>query len=287
VSERRFGIHASTAGGVDRAAQEALDVGANCFQMFSSSPRMWRASPIDPAKARALRQQCEKHDLAPVVIHCNYLINLASTDENVLRQSIGAFRGELERAVQLGAQYVVLHPGSRKGHTDPQAALDLAAASVGVASQGLRMESTRLLFENTAGAGQSIGSVFEDLATLKQLVARTAPHVPVGFCIDTCHCLAAGYDIVNDLDHVVRQLDHLLGLDNIPVIHTNDSKGALGSHLDRHANIGDGQIGEAAFARILNHADLRTKAFILETPSEDGAAARDLATLRRLTSPSE
>jgi deoxyribonuclease IV len=105
----------------------------------------------------------------------------------------------------------------------------------------------------------------------------------VGFCIDTCHCLAAGYDVVNELDVVVRQLDHLLGLDNIPVIHTNDSKGALGSHLDRHANIGEGQIGEAGFARILNHVDLRVKAFILETPSEDGAAARDLATLRRLT----
>jgi deoxyribonuclease-4 len=281
--KRRFGIHASTAGGVDLAANEALKVGANCFQIFSSSPRMWRAAPVDPTRARLLRQLCEQHDLAPVVIHCNYLINLAATDENVLRQSIVAFRGELERAVQLGAQYVVLHPGSRKGHTDPQAALELAAASVGVAAKGLQMGSTRLLFENTAGAGQSIGSSFEDLDVLRQLVARTAPHLPVGFCIDTCHCLAAGYDVVNELNDVVRQIDRVLGLDNIPVIHTNDSKGALGSHLDRHANIGDGQIGEAGFARILNHEHLREKAFILETPSEDGAAERDLATLRRLT----
>lgn len=281
---RRFGIHASTAGGVDQAAHEAVKLGANCFQIFSSSPRMWRASPIDPAKARTLRQMCEKHDLAPMAIHCNYLINLAATDENVLRQSISAFRGELERAVQLGAEYVVLHPGSRKGHTDPQAALDLAAASVGVAAQGLKLGSTRLLFENTAGAGQSIGSTFEDLAALSQLVARTAAHLPVGFCIDTCHCLAAGYDVATaeGLRDTVRQLDHLLGLDNVPVIHTNDSKGGLGSHLDRHANIGDGQIGESGFARILNHEHLRTKAFILETPSEDGAAERDLATLHRL-----
>jgi deoxyribonuclease IV len=283
---RRFGIHASTAGGVDLAAQEAVRFGANCFQIFSSSPRMWRAAPVDPTRARLLRQLREKHDLFPLAIHCNYLINLAATDENVLRQSLMAFRGELERAIQLGAEYLVLHPGSRKGHTDPQDALQLAAASVGVAAQGLKLEGLRLLFENTAGSGQSIGSTFEDLAALTQLVARTAPHVPVGFCIDTCHCLAAGYDVAQaeGLRDTVRQLDHILGLDNVPVIHTNDSKGALGSHLDRHANIGEGEIGEEGFARILNHEYLRGKAFILETPSEDGAAERDLAALRRLTS---
>lgn len=284
--KRRFGLHASTAGGVDLAAHEVVKYGANCFQIFSSSPRMWRAVPVDPLRARKLAQLREKHDLYPMAIHCNYLINLAANDENVLRQSLMAFRGELERAVLLGADYVVLHPGSRKGHVDPQAALDLAAASVGVAAQGLRLGNTRLLFENTAGAGQSIGSTFEDLAALRQSVSRTAPHLPVGFCIDTCHCLAAGYDVAKaeGLNDTVRHLDHLLGLENIPVIHTNDSKGALGSHLDRHANIGEGEIGEAGFARILNHVHLRGKAFILETPSEDGAVERDLATLHRLSS---
>ena len=245
---------------------------------------MWRTTPLDPVKVRTLAQLREKHDLAPMVIHCNYLINLAATDENVLRQSIMAFREELERAVTLGADYLVLHPGSRKGHDDPDAALQLAAASVSAASGGLKLGGLRLLFENTAGAGQSIGSKFEDLAALRQLVARAAPNLPVGFCIDTCHCLAAGYDVgsTDGLRDTVRQLDSTLGLDNIPVIHTNDSKGGLGSHLDRHANIGDGQIGEAGFARILNHEHLRDKAFILETPSEDGGAARDLATLKRL-----
>lgn len=246
---------------------------------------MWRASPLDPVKVRALRLLREKHDLSPMVIHCNYLINLAATDEAVLRQSVIAFRGELERALTLGADYVVLHPGSRKGHTDPEAALQLAAASVSAASQGLQLAGLRLLFENTAGAGQSIGSSFEDLAALSQMVALVAPNVEVGFCIDTCHCLAAGYDVASadGLLDTVRQLDRLLGLANIPVIHTNDSKGALGSHLDRHANIGGGAIGEAAFARILTHPDLRAKAFILETPVEDGGFERDLATLRRLS----
>jgi deoxyribonuclease-4 len=246
---------------------------------------MWRASPVDPAKARLLRQLREKHDLAPMAIHCNYLINLAATDEAVLRQSVISFRGELERAAALGAEYLVLHPGSRKGHADPDSALRFAAASVSAASQGLRLEGVKLLFENTAGAGQSIGSTFEDLAALRDLVARVAPGMPVGFCIDTCHCLAAGYDVASEggLRDTVAQLDRLLGLENIPVIHANDSKGALGSHLDRHANIGEGQIGEAGFARILTHEHLRSKAFILETPSEDLGHERDLASLRRLS----
>jgi deoxyribonuclease-4 len=282
--KRRLGLHASTAGGLDNAGRHAADVGANCIQIFSSSPRMWRALPVDPARAMALRALREKHDIEPVAIHCNYLINLAATNEEVLRQSIVSFRGEMERAIAIGAEFLVLHPGSKKGHSCTEDALALAAASVATASRGLCFHSSfRLLFENTAGAGQSIGSTFEELAEMSALVNRVSG-VPTGYCIDTCHCLVAGYDVSarEGLAGTVKQLAALLGLENIGMFHANDSKGLLGSHLDRHANIGDGNIGEAAFKRILNHPDLKSKPFILETPMDEDGGRRDLATLKRL-----
>jgi deoxyribonuclease-4 len=287
---RLFGLHTSTAGGLDNAAREALEFGANCFQIFSSSPRTWRASPLDPTRIEAFHALRQKHDLGPVAIHCNYLINLAATDENVLRQSMMSFRGELERALAIGAEYLVLHPGSKKGHASPGDAVLLAAASIAAASKGLAFPAAgqgfRLLLENTAGAGQSIGSAFEELASLSELAQRAGAQMQIGYCIDTCHCLAAGYDVASEagLDETVRSLDRALGLDNVPMFHANDSKGALGSHLDRHANIGDGHIGLDGFRRILNHPHLADKAFILETPADDGGAERDLATLRKLTS---
>lgn len=284
---RLFGLHTSTAGGLDNAAREAVEFGANCFQIFSSSPRMWRASSLDPTRIAAFRALREKHDLGPVAIHCNYLINLAATDENVLRQSMISFRGELERALAIGAEYLVLHPGSKKGHASAEDALMLAAASIAAASKGLAFpaQGFMLLLENTAGAGQSIGSTFEELASLADLARRAGARMRIGYCIDTCHCLAAGYDVASEdgLQETVRAIDRVLGLDHVPMFHANDSKGALGSHLDRHANIGDGQIGLDGFRRILNHPDLAEKAFILETPAEDGGAERDMATLRRLT----
>jgi deoxyribonuclease IV len=287
--KRRLGLHASTAGGLDNAALHAADVGANCIQIFSSSPRMWRASPVDPSRARALRLLREKHDIAPVAIHCNYLINMAATNEEVLRQSIISFRGELERAVAIGADFLVLHPGSRKGHASLEGAIQLAAASVATASKGLKFHSSfRLLFENTAGAGQSIGSTFEELAEMSRLV-HSVSGVPTGYCIDTCHCLVSGYNVAtrDGLTETVQKLDKLLGLENIGMFHANDSKGVLGSHLDRHANIGDGHIGEAGFKRILNHPKLRATPFILETPMDEDGGRRDLATLKRLSGVSQ
>jgi deoxyribonuclease IV len=275
--QRRFGLHTSTSGGVDNAALEAIELGANCFQIFSSSPRTWRATAPDPARIKVFRALRDKHDLAPVAVHTNYLINLAASDEAVLRQSMVSFRGELERALAIGAEYLVLHPGSRKGHPNAESALTLVAASVAAAANGLQFPPAhrfRLLFENTT---------FEELSLLASMVRRVSG-VPVGFCIDTCHCYAAGYDVSTPqgLSDTVSQMEQLLGLENIPMFHANDSKGELGSHLDRHANIGEGRIGESGFRGILQHPALVDKAFILETPSEDGASKRDLAALQRL-----
>lgn len=255
------------------------------MQIFSSSPRTWKANPVDPIRAKTFRLLRDKHGLGPLAIHCNYLINLASTDAAVLEKSVLSLRGEIERAVAIEADYLVLHPGSKKNHPDAETAIQFAAAAIHTAARGLRFGNLKVLFENTAGAGQSIGSSFEELALLTAMVNHLGG-LPSGYCIDTCHCYAAGYDVAtpNGLDETVRQLDSILGLGNIPMFHANDSKGALGSHLDRHANIGFGEIGNDGFRLILNHPQLASgKAFILETPLDDGWAQRDLATLRTLS----
>ena len=248
---------------------------------------MWRAHSPDPARVAKLRELRAKHDLRPLVIHTNYLINLASSTEALLRQSIEAFRGELERAAIIGAEYLVLHPGNFKGHATVEAALDTVAAAVAVAARGLEESGVKLLFESTAGARNSLGSKFSELASLRDRVQRLSK-LPVGFCVDTCHSLAAGYDLASasGVAAWLREISELLGLDHVPVFHANDSKGGLGSHVDRHANIGFGQIGEAGFRAILQSPDLRGKAFILETPfEEDGADVRDINALKRLSVP--
>ena len=246
---------------------------------------MWRASAPDPGRVVKLRELRAKHDLYPLVIHTNYLINLASSDEALLRQSIEAFRGELDRAAVIGAEYLVLHPGYGKGHSTVDSALDTVAAAVAVAARGLESRGVTLLFENTAGAKNQLGSKFGELAALRERAGRLTK-LPIGFCVDTCHSLAAGYDVATPAGvHAwLTEMADLLGIDNVPVFHANDSKGALGSHIDRHANIGHGRIGESGFKAILQSPLLQNKAFILETPfEEDGADIRDVEALRRLS----
>ena len=261
----RIGIHTSIAGALENAALKAVDLGANTFQIFSASPRMWRAAPPDPAHLARFQALRAEHDLAPLVIHDNYLINLAAAEPANRARSLAAFRGEIERALAIGAEYLVMHPGSYKGQT-LEAGIEAVARGLAQAARGLKGRLT-ILLENTAGAGAQIGSRFEELAQLRAL-AQPSLAFPIGFCLDTAHCLAAGYDVATPrgLRGTLRQAETVLGLANVPVIHTNDSKAPLGSHLDRHQNIGQGYIGLEGFRRILNHPQLRSKAFILETP---------------------
>ena len=246
---------------------------------------MWQASVPRSAEVAALHRLRADHNLTPLVIHGNYLINLASVDATIRQKSILAFRGELERARLIGAEYLVIHPGSYKDQSVDQG-LESFAQALTEAAAGFEPGGLTLLLENTAGQGKALGSRLEELARIHQL-AQDKTALPIGYCLDTCHALAAGYDIAqpDGLALTLEYIDHLLGLNKIPVIHANDSQGALGSKLDRHANIGHGHIGEAGFARILQHPQLRGKAFILETPSDDGAARRDVATLHRLSHP--
>lgn len=278
----RIGLHTSIAGSLEKAALKAVELGANCFQIFSSSPRMWRGTMPSASDIRALQRAREKHGLWPLVIHDNYLINLASADPVTRQRSIEAFRGELQRAAAIGAEYLVAHPGSYKNQSVEEA-LAAFLVALGESASGVDFGNVTLLLENTAGSGSALGSRLEELKALRDCANRVTD-LPIGFCIDTCHCLAAGYDIASEkgLAATVAEIDRLLGIGNVPVLHANDSKGALGSHLDRHANIGDGQIGLEGFRRILHHPALREKAFILETPSEDDGGRRDVETLHRL-----
>ncbi len=265
----RIGIHTSSSGSLEKAGLKAHELGANCFQIFSGSPRTWAAPPPDPAAVLRMKDVRARLDLSPLVIHANYLINLCSIDPANRPKSVTAFRGEVERALTIGAEYLVVHPGSSKDQT-PDSAIHAFSQSLAEACQGLASGHLTILLENTAGQGNVLGSRLAELSAMRDL-ALPHVHLPIGYCLDTCHSYAAGYDIANEdgLKAFIKEAESTLGLENVPVIHTNDSKGALGSKLDRHANIGEGYIGMEGFRRILNHPKLRKKAFILETPIDN------------------
>jgi len=280
---RRLGIHTSTAASLEHAALHAAELGANTFQIFSSSPRMWRARAPDPGQIKLLKAARRRFDLNPLVIHVSYLVNLASADPVIRAKSIAAFRGELERAAAIGAEYLVLHPGSHRDRSVEEGIADFVAA-LRDAAAGFRSRGLTVLLENTAGAGSHLGSRFEELAAIRERAGGLIS-LPIGYCLDTCHLLAAGFDIATPagLRATVRSAERLLGLENVRVFHVNDSKTPLGSRVDRHANIGEGHIPLAAFHRILRHPKLRGKPFILETPfDEPGDDQRNLETLKRL-----
>jgi deoxyribonuclease-4 len=279
----RIGLHTSIAGALERSALTAAELGANTFQIFSSSPRQWKASIPSVPSIKLLNAAREKHDLTPLIIHDNYLINLASVNEGIRKQSIEAFRGELVRGIAMGAEYLVAHPGNYKGQTIEQGIFHFLQG-LAAAAAGLQFDKLMLLVECTAGAGAQIGGRLEELHLIREYAAQMT-HLPVGFCLDTCHLLVSGYDIATEegLKKTVAEADRILGLDHVRVIHANDSKGALGSHVDRHEHIGRGYIGMDGFRRILTHPKLRKKAFILETPvDQDGDDQRNLDTLKSL-----
>lgn len=282
---KRIGVHLGTAGGASNAVLRAQEIGANTFQIFSSSPRMWRAPKVDPAQCERMRELRAKHDVGPLVIHTSYLVNVCSQNEETRQKSIGAFRGEMELALAFGAEYLVLHPGSWKGMTRDEG-LKLAAESIERAIDGLPWQGTSfsILIENTAGAECSLGGSFDQVA---ELVALLRNHAPVGVCLDTCHTHVAGYDIVSEsgYEETMVQIEATVGFDAVRVWHCNDAKAARGSKLDRHEHIGQGTIGNEPFRRLLNDPRFAHSAFIAETPvDEEGDEAKNVRVLRSLAS---
>lgn len=268
---KRIGIHLGTAGGASNAVERAAEIGANTFQIFSSSPRMWRAPKIDPKQAARMKELRAKLDVGPLVIHTSYLVNVCSQTEEIREKSVGAFRGEIERALALGAEFLVLHPGSWKGLTRDEG-LKLAADSISRAIDGLAWQGTpfHILIENTAGAEFSLGGSFEQVA---ELVERLRPSAPMGVCLDTCHTHVAGYDLVSaeGYEETMRQAGATVGFEAVRVWHMNDAKAARGSKLDRHEHIGKGTMGLEPFRRLLNDVRFAHCAFIAETPEDEPA----------------
>jgi deoxyribonuclease IV len=280
---KRIGVHLGTAGGPSNAVLRAREIGANTLQIFSSSPRMWRAAVIDPEQATRMRELRAAHDIGPLVIHASYLLNVCSQTETVRENSIRGFRGEVERALTLGADYLVLHPGSWKGLSRSEG-LRLAAESIERAIDGIPWQSTSftILIENTAGSECSLGGSFDQVAELVMLL-RT--HAPVAVCLDTCHTHVAGYDLISEegYESTMIQIEATMGFDAVRVWHCNDSRAARGSKLDRHQHIGKGTIGKEAVRRLLNDARFGHRAFIAETPvDEDGNERSNLRALRSL-----
>jgi deoxyribonuclease-4 len=280
---RRIGVHLGTAGGCWTAVNRAVEAGANTFQIFSSSPRMWKAAAVKPEDAKKMRELRAEHGVGPVSIHASYLINLCSQTESVRANSIAAFRGEVERALALGAEYLVLHPGSWKGLTREEG-LRLAAESIERAIEGVAWQGKefRILIENTAGAEFSLGGKLEQVAELVELLRGCAP---VDVCLDTCHVHVAGYDMVSADGYIetMKLVESTVGFDAVKVWHCNDAKAAMGSKLDRHEHIGEGTIGAAAFQRLLHDARFAHCAFIAETPVDaPGDEARNVGVLRTL-----
>ena len=280
---KRIGVHLGTAGGASNAVEKAREIGANTFQFFSSSPRMWRAPKVDPKQAERMRELRAKFDVTPIVIHTSYLVNVCSQTDDIREKSIAAFRGEIERALTFGADYLVLHPGSWNGLTREQG-LKLAADSITRAIDGLAWQGTgfHILIENTAGAQFSLGGSFEQVAELVELLRACAP---VGVCLDTCHTHVAGYDLVTPegYEETMALIASTVGFDAVKVWHCNDAKAARGSKLDRHEHIGQGTMGVEPFRRLLNDKRFAHAAFIAETPvDEPGDEERNVRVLKSL-----
>lgn len=280
---KRIGVHVGTSGGCWTAVKRAVDAGANTFQIFSASPRTWKCSPVKPEDAERMRLELQANGMGPLVIHASYLINLCSQTETVRANSIQGFRGEVERALALGADFLVLHPGSWKGLTRGEG-LRLAAEGIERAIEGLPWQEAdfRILIENTAGAEFSLGGSFEQVAELVETLQACAP---VGVCLDTCHTHVAGYDIVSaeGYQETVAAIAGTMGTEVVRVWHCNDAKAAMGSKLDRHEHIGEGTIGVAAFRRLLHDRRFEHTAFIAETPvDEPGDELRNVSALREL-----
>ncbi len=277
----RIGVHLGTSGGVSNTIPRAQEIGANTLQIFSSSPRMWRAPKVDPEQAKRLHELRTKLDVGPLVIHTSYLVNVCSQSEDVRQKSIAAFRGEIERALALGAEYLVLHPGSWKGLSRDEG-LKLAAESIEKAIDGLAWQGTpfHIAIENTAGSECSLGGNFEQVA---ELVERLKRHAPVAVCLDTCHTHVSGYDIVTAEGYAetMNQVAATVTFDAVKVWHCNDAKAARGSKLDRHQHIGEGTIGLEPFRWLLNDPRFVHCAFIAETPvDEPGDEERNVRVLK-------
>lgn len=256
-----IGCHLSSAKGYLHMAKDAVSIDANTFQFFTRNPRGGRAKEIDPSDVSAYTAFAADHGITRILAHAPYTLNPASDKQQTRDFALMVLAEDLGRMEETPHQMYNMHPGSAVGQS-PEAAMAKIAEALNESL--LPVQTTTLLLETMSGKGSEIGGTFEQLATIIEQV-DLSDHV--GVCLDTCHVWDAGYDIVGDLDGVIDEFDRVLGLDRLRAIHLNDSQNARGSHKDRHARIGEGEIGFDALVAVTNHPKLRDLPFYLETPN--------------------
>ncbi len=283
-----LGSHLSVAGGMTNALDEAERLGMDCVQVFTKNQQQWKARPLDEGDVRAWRSRVAElgWDGARTVSHASYLINLASPDDELWARSVDLMTIEIERCEALGIAFLVHHPGAYTTSTR-KAGLSRIIDAYAELFRRTRGFGTVSCLENTVGSGSNLGGRFEEIAALRaSIIERTGEERRVGFCIDTCHAHAAGYDLsrAESAATAIAELDAACGLANVRVLHLNDSKAPCGSRRDRHEHIGKGTIGAAGFAAVVNHAGLRDRPMIMETPKGDtpGGTPLDSLNLRKL-----
>ncbi len=263
------GAHVSVAGGVEKAVERQTEIGGSCGQIFAGSPRTWSVAEYEDEEAEEFREAREDSGQGPYVVHSTYLVNLATPKDDLWEKSKNCIQKELDAAGALGVEYVVFHPGAHTG-----SGRDSGVDRIVEAVHELDIpDDVTLLFENTAGKGTTLGKEFEELARMNDETADEDTAV----CIDTCHAHAAGYDLSDDgeFEEMVEELDSTVGVEDVQVLHLNDSKDPLGSEKDNHQHIGEGEIGDEGFANVVNHPELSEKPMVLETPVTDDRGYAD------------
>ena len=260
-----IGAHVSASGGVEFAPINAHEIGANAFALFTKNQRQWISKPLSEESIRLFKENCDKYGFQPEYIlpHDSYLINLGHPEEEGLNKSRAAFLDEMQRCEQLGLRLLNFHPGSSLNKIATEDCLSLIAESINLALE--KTKGVTAVIENTAGQGSNLGSEFWQL---KYIIDRVNDKNRVGVCLDTCHTYTAGYDIVNEYDKVFDEFDKEVGFNYLRGMHLNDSKKALGTHVDRHDSIGKGLIGKAFFERLMQDSRFDNIPLILETPDE-------------------
>lgn len=279
-----IGAHMSVAGGFEKSLERGESIGCTTIQIFTKSNRQWHASKITPEEAATFIEAQKNSPISPVIAHCTYLINIGSPTKDIEQKSVAALSKELERCQELGITDLVLHPGSRLD-TDETECLNRIADNLNEIFAASNT-STRILLETMAGQGSTVGNTFEQLATILE---RSAFKKRLGVCFDTCHAFAAGYDFRTEetYEAMWKEFDRVIGLQNLHAIHVNDSKKELGCNVDRHENIGEGQLGLKPFELLFNDERFFDIPKILETPKDDlNEDAKNIATIMGLLSES-
>jgi len=276
----RFGFHVSIAGGFTNVIERANRLGCETVQIFTASNKQWKRTPLDPDVVAGFRASLKEAQLHPLTVHLFYLPNLATPDEELLERSRQALSAELGRSSILGADFLVLHPGAFK-NSNMDEGISRVATSLNQAISSATTKKVKIVVENTSGGGTRLGGSFDDLARIIEGVGKKDS---VGICLDTAHAFQAGYPLHTSkgLEETLAQIDHLIGLEKLLLLHLNDSKTPLGSHNDRHWDIGKGQMGLEAFRRIINHPKLKHLPAVMETPSAPGGDVRNMAMVKKL-----